>query len=386
MKNRVIISLLLVALCAGFAWGQFYMAYTPAERASLAPAYYLAGQAYSAAGKTAKGAEFMQMARNIDPNLDPSKITETALPSAAELLAQGGAIVIGVPQDEQAAARAIDSFLLRFVGALVEENPQKAAGFLDGSVYLSKLGTTVTRASAQAQLATLFAAVKLNELAPSSVYKLDTVVVLPGPQAISQAWGPTWLLQVQAQQDFSAFLPFWETNQQFFIRQVSGDYYISAIGLQAPPAGWIPAPPPPPGAAPPAAVPAGEVSQAVTDAFFGFVDALLAKNTNAAATFLASKVQLVRLQQTMTADEMKTSFNGLAASYDFTGVTSADVIDTSSIFVQPSTDYQGQVSGTVELLTVMTKMDLSATIPFWAAWQGYYFSQDQGNWKIFAIR
>ena len=45
----------------------------------------------------------------------------------------------------------------------------------------------------------------------------------------------------------------------------------------------------------------------------------------------------------------------------------------------------GERSGPLYRLSVRTRMDLSEKIPFWTRFQEYYFSSDEGSWKIFAI-
>ena len=136
MKNRFILAAVLLCAATVLGWSQFYQDYDDATRKSLAEATWLAGKQYQAVGKTAKGAEYVEMAFHIWPDLDTSSISDIALPSAAELLAQGGARLIAAPADEQSAARTLSSFFLRFVAALLDEDAPAAAGFLDGSVYL----------------------------------------------------------------------------------------------------------------------------------------------------------------------------------------------------------------------------------------------------------
>ena len=96
-----------------------------------------AGDRYEAVGKVEKGREHKALARLIWPVLDPAAITESDQPSAAELLATGRARPLGATAD--AATPALNSFFLRFVGALLDEDADAVAGFLDGSVYLSSV-------------------------------------------------------------------------------------------------------------------------------------------------------------------------------------------------------------------------------------------------------
>jgi hypothetical protein len=43
------------------------------------------------------------------------------------------------------------------------------------------------------------------------------------------------------------------------------------------------------------------------------------------------------------------------------------------------------VAGPVFMLNATARIDLSATIPFLGKYQRYYFVQEAGDWKIFAI-
>ena len=61
-------------------------------------------------------------------------------------------------------------------------------------------------------------------------------------------------------------------------------------------------------------------------------------------------------------------------------------MDPDTVFVQRTSDYEGDVGGPVYLLGARARMDLSDTIPFWTTWQAYYFRPVSGDWKIFAIR
>lgn len=385
MKHRFILAVVLCCTAATLGWSQFYRDYDDATRKSLAEATWLAGKQYQAVGKAEKGAEYMALAFHIWPGLDTSAIADAALPSAAELLAQGGAPLLAAPADEQAAARTLSSFFLRFVAALLDEDAPGAAAFLDGSVYLLATGSEVARPDAERQLAALFEGVTLAGLGPSDVYDLETLVTAKAPAAISAAWGDTWILSVTARADFSAYLPFWEKRQQFYVRATPTGRFIAAIGQGAPPAAWRPASPPP---APAAAAAAGlsETKQAVRDAWEGCLEAFLSKNADAAATFLDDTVQLLRLRQSVTREELKASFLGTFEDADFGGITLGELVDPETVFVERSADFEADAGGPVYLLTAKARLDLWDTIPFWTTWQGYYFRSSGGAWRIFAIR
>lgn len=385
MRNRLFVSVILLIAGAGLLWSQFWKDFSDTERKTLGESYWLAGRQYEAVGKIEKGREHQQLARLIYPSLDPSAISDSDQPSAAELLAAGRAQPIGAGA-EDSSTQALNSFFLRFVGALLDRDAPAVAGFLDGSVYISAIPAEVQRADAQAQLENLFASVSLAGYTPSSVYDLDSIVVARAPQSVSAAAGEAWTLRVEAKVDFSAALGFWEKRQQFFIRRAPSGWSIFAIGQSAPPAGWMPLRAPATIAAePPATVSDAQASVAVTDAFTGCLAAFLRKNADGAITFMADEIAFLRLRQTVTREELRTTFLGYFESTDFQGAGVEDIIDTSTLFVEPAESPVSGIASKVYRLNAEARVDLSSTIPFLGKYQRYYFVEDGGDWKMFAI-
>jgi hypothetical protein len=383
MRTKVMFSVLTLFLATGLLWAQFWKGYGDAERQKVGEAYWLAGKQYQVVGKAEKGGEFMALARLIYPELDPANIADTALPSAAELLAQGRAPVLGAGAGVP--TQGLNSFFLRFIGTLIDEDAAGASGFLDGSVYLSRLSATVVREDAETALAQFFQEVPLKGLEPSAVYDLNSVVVARAPQPMQNAWGETYTLKVTAKQDYASYVSFWDMKQQFYIHRVDGQWYILGFGQTPPPLSWAPTRTAAVAAMAPVASPEAEATRAISDAFAGCVAAMLKKNTDGAVAFMADSIRFMRLRQTVTKDELATTMQGYFDSADFGSATVSDVLDMESIFVDPADSPVEGVSGAVYLLNVKARVDLSGSIPFWSAYQKYYFVMDKGDWKIFAI-
>jgi hypothetical protein len=384
MRNKFVLSVVLLFLATGLLWAQFWKTYSDKERQTVGEAYWLAGKQYQAVGKTEKGSEFMALARIIDPTLEPSAITDQALPSAAELLAQGKAVPIGagaafIPTG------AINSFFLRFVGTLLDEDSAGVVDFLDGSIYLSKIPTEVTRADARPALDAFFQETSLKGLQPSAVYDLNSVVVARAPDAMQNAWGETYTLTVNAKTDYSTYVSFWDMKQEFYLHRVAGDWHIFALGSTPPPLSWRPQTAAPIQEPAPAVERDVDASKAITDAFDGFLAALLKKDADGALTYTSSSVRFLKLRQSVTQDELKASLEGYFEKADFGDAAPADVVDASSIFVEPAASPVEGVTGTVYMLNAMAKVDLSSTLPIWSMYQRYYFVKVGDAWKIFAI-
>jgi len=384
MRAKIILSALVLFLATGLLWAQFWKSYSDSERKTIGEAYWLAGKQYEAVGKADKGRDYMAVAKAIYPQLDPSAIADLSQVSAAELLAQGRTTLIG-GGTEAVPTGALNSFFLRFVGSLVDEDAAGVAAFLDGSIYLTKIPREVTRQEAQDGLAEAFKEAPLKGKEPSAVYDLDSIAIAREGPAMQKAWGDSYTLTVSAREDFSSTADIWDMKQQFFIRRSEGNWYIFAFGQDPPPLTWSPQASAAAAAAPPALPAELRDAKAVTDAFDGFLLALLKKDADGAAAFTKDSVQFIKLNQAVTREELKTSLQGYFDGADFTAASPDEVVDADSVFVEPAASPVEGVEGPVYVLNAKAKIDLSESIPFWSTYQRYYFAQDGGDWKIFAL-
>jgi hypothetical protein len=384
MRNTFLLSVLLLFAATGLLWAQFWKDYSDADRQKVGESYWLAGRQYQAVGKTEKGSEYMSLAKAIYPRLDPAAIQDMTLPSAAELLAQGRTATIGAGA-ETLPSGTLNSFFLRFVSALAEKDATGASGFLDGSIYLTKIPMEVTRADAETELAGFFTDTPLSRLEPSSVYDLNTAVVARAPQSMQRAWGETYTYTVKAKEDYSRYVSFWEMNQRYFIRKVGADWFILAVGQAPPPLTWTPQKAGAVQAQPPAAAQDSDNRKAIADAFEACMGALLMKDADGALSRMSDNIRFLRLRQSVTKAELKTTLQGYFEKDGFGEAPLAEVMDLDSIFVQPAESPVDGVSGAVYELNVKAKMDMSSNIPFWSAYQKYFFVEEDNNWMIFAI-
>ncbi len=385
MSKRLIPFIVLLLVSSTLAWSQFWKNYTDEQRKTVAESYWLAGKQYQAAGDVAKGKDYMDLAKVIDPQLDPTAIVEQTAPSAAELLAQGRTTEIGAANPVPTLA--IDGVFLRFIGAILGGDSSAVANILDGSVYLTGTGQEITRDYAAGALGQLFNTTSLGGMEPGSLYDLSSIVVARAPQAAQDAWGESYTLNVKAAMDLASSVDIWQMQQQFLIHRVNGDWFIFGYGPGLPPLSWKPQSAALVAAAPaplPAALDAA-TSSAITDAFTGCVSALLAKNADGALTFMSDSVSFLRLQQSVSKDELKTTLLGYYDNAGFTAMQPDDVLDMASIFVEPADSPVAGVTGPVYALNVTARQDLSDTIAFWSMYQRYYFAMVGGEWKIFAI-
>jgi len=384
MRNTFLLSVLLLFAATGLLWAQFWKDYSDADRQKAGESYWLAGKQYQAVGKVEKGSEYMSLAKAIYPQLDPAAIQDVTMPSAAELLAQGRAPTIGAGAGAVPSG-ALNSFFLRFISSLAEKDAGAASGFLDGSIYVTKIPVEVTRADAEAELAGFFKETPLTGLEPSSVYDLNTAVIARAPQPMQQAWGETYTYSVSAKADYSQYVSFWDMKQQYFIHKVDADWFILGVGQAPPPLTWAPQKAGAVESPAPAAATDSDTRKSIADAFAACMGALLTKDADGALERMSDNIRFMRLRQTVTKNELKTTLQGYFEKAGFGEAPLADVMDLDSVFVQPAPSPVEGVTGTVYELNVKAKMDMSSSIPFWSTYQKYFFVEEGSSWLIFAI-
>jgi hypothetical protein len=373
--------IMLLACTTGSVWAQFYQSYNETERKGLAEAYYLAGAQYLKVGKTQLGKDYEALAFKIFPPLSPSSITEPVQPSAEELLQAGLAGRITAPQT--AAPEIMPrSFFLRYIGALLDRDPAEVASFFDGSVYVEARGGEQNRDQIEEAYTNLFTNLPPVGVKPEQMYDLGSLTIVAGTSSMKAAWGETAILRVAAVADYSAELDFWDMQQQLFVRKLDSGWHIFAIGQNPPPLDFKPA------ALPAVAPIAPEVTpppdQEIKDAFMSCVAAFLQKDVEGTLSHIDKELKILRVRQTVSGDELATTFQGYFDASDFGNAQVSDVIDESSMFVEPTQEFAGEVAGPVYTLNVKARLDMSDVIPFWTTYQRYYFVND-GGWKIFAV-
>jgi hypothetical protein len=380
MKKLLPILVLLVFAATGL-WAQFYTTLPRDERRTLAEAYYLVGQQYEKEGEVAKGREFKAMAYNIDPGLDPDNIQLRDLPSAAALILEGKARLAAVPRTRAEATQALlQSKFLRLVSAFLSKNTAAMLQLMEGSVYFTDLGTELTQDQMETALNNFFDSADLTGLAPSEVYDLESLTIGP----VNTRWGETYAIEIRATMDFSGQVAFWSQQQRYLMHQSDGRWLLLSVGQKLPPSSWRPKSPPRAARRAPVEPAPGPQSD-IEDALLACLGAFLDKNVNVASRYFAEIVKIIRLDTTLTRQEIAETFMGYFDSADFSGVSETDVVDPDSMFVTPTDRFPAQSRGEEYLLTVKTRLDLSDTIPFWTRFQDYYFAEERGTWKIFAI-
>ena len=380
MKKLLPLLTLLVFVAAGL-WAQFYTTLPRDVRKNLAEAYYLVGRQYEQKGDTQKARDFQDMAYNIDPGLDPANIQIQDLRSAAALILEGKAKLAAVPRTrEEATQELLKSKFLRLVSAFLSKDTTGMLELMDGSLYFSDLGVEMTQAQIEEQLNSFFAGTDLSGLAPSEVYDLNSLGVTP----VTTPWGETYAIQIRAKMDFSKQVAFWSTQQKYLVHQSAGRWLLFSVGQKLPPANWRPKPAPrftPQAASGLESGPQPEIKAAL----LACLDAFMDKDVDSASRYFANEVTIIRLNTTLSRGEIAETFQGYFDDADFSAVSGEDIVDPKSIFVSPSDRFPDQSRGEEYLLTVKTRLDLSDTIPFWTRFQDYYFAEEMGAWRIFAI-
>ena len=137
----------------------------------------------------------------------------------------------------------------------------------------------MTRADAESDLTGFFKDSPVKNMRPS-VFDLNTIVIARAPKAMQRAWGETYTYTVNARTDYSNYVSFWDMKQQYFIRHVSGNWYLFGDGQTPPPLTWKPrkaraVAPQPPAAAQKAAAQEAAAISAISDVFSECMNAML---------------------------------------------------------------------------------------------------------------
>ena len=380
MKRMLWVVLLTVGAAA--AWAQFYGELGPAERRELAEAYYLVGQQYALQGERAKAMEFEGMAYHIDPGLDPE--TFAAGPEIPATAALPGPEYRAAPQREapEAVAVLLKSRFLRLLSAFLAEDAPALLSMMDGTLWFTRFDAELTQEAIAGDLQAFFARADLSGgLAPSAVYDLDSLEVSPveGPAD----WGPCYAVRITARADFSEEMAFWEREQQYLYHPRDGQWLLFAVGSGLPPAAWNPRAPQARASAAPAD--SGNQLKSIREAFLSSLRHFLAREPTEASRYFTREILILRLNATLTREEMAATFEGYFEGSDFGGVSAEQVVDTGSISVEPSERFVDRMPGPEYRLSVRTRLDLSDRIPFWTRFQEYYFNLEEGDWRIFAI-
>ena len=72
--KKFLLFIIIFVLIGGSLFAQFYEHFNMSFRRELAEAYYLVGKQYQSIGKKEKGGDFIDMAFNIYPELNPKSI------------------------------------------------------------------------------------------------------------------------------------------------------------------------------------------------------------------------------------------------------------------------------------------------------------------------
>jgi nucleoid-associated protein YgaU len=343
----------------------------------LAEAFWLAGQQYTDAGKNAKGSEYQAAARVVWPGLEAGAIAE---PVRLDVSAQVAAATRTPPRSGSALEESVRSAFLRLGGAFREDDLPGMLDFVGGSLYLTDHAAEVNRAAVSEAFWALLSDPKLGRLPWASIYDLSTVTVLhetsAGPDAYSLFVTP--LEDLPLSEDPTGIATAGQT-QRFHFRRSGSAWRIAAIGLAETPPGWHPAPGP-------SIAPYQPIATAVTlpgpetvvGAFSAWLSAWLSGNADEGLRRTAESVELRSSGEELSGAELRRNLGGWFSAASRVSTAAADLVDLDGAAVESA-------GRNTYRLTVRTRRDLSAVVPYWKSCQDYYLRWQDGVWKVEAI-
>jgi hypothetical protein len=215
------------------------------------------------------------------------------------------------------------------------------------------------------------------------MYYLQSMKVAPVEGAKDQAY----TIDVDASMNLSSSLSFWEDHQRFWVHRHLDAWRISAIGREPPPEDWEPQPPVVSAAfAAPAGFPTPVLpEQQARNALVAWLAAWVKGDAKGGMRFMTDQVRILRLDLTLNGDDLRDRMTSYFGGDGMQGRSARDLLAMDTAFVEPSQRFADSFSTPTYRLTVRTTADVSDSVPFWGEYQDFYFVQDRGAWKIFAI-
>ena len=88
------------------------------------------------------------------------------------------------------------------------------------------------------------------------------------------------------------------------------------------------------------------------------------------------------LAQLVRREELRTSLLGYYENPGFKEATPEDALDMDSLFIETADSPVEGVSGTVLVLNVKARQDMSSSLPIWSMYQTYYFAKEGNAWNL----
>jgi hypothetical protein len=221
MKRTVFVFLALVVLAGAVgATGNFWDGMSDARRYDLADAYAKVADRYEEVGEKAKADDFRAMAQNIYPGY------QTAQRPEGTPVTQPAPVRPAAPAPDPAGAEAARYYFAKLLRGVFSENLSLTLSVLADTLYVPYYDRGLTKDDVAGELEWFFDTYDATSIAPSDVFLLDSIVVVPLENGY-------WRLEVEVADPYVDALPdvtFWSARQGYYFRRYPEGWRLAAIG------------------------------------------------------------------------------------------------------------------------------------------------------------
>ncbi|MFP4364733.1 MAG: hypothetical protein ACLFR1_12805 [Spirochaetia bacterium] len=368
MRKAQFMLIFFTALVFSLSAQAFYHNMPESQRRELARAYYMVGMQYETIGEQEKGQEFIDLAFDMYPALNPNLEVESTEPKTEPPQEEQTRRQPVVQPEYQAPPRNVVRYqFTKLIRAFFQEDVQEMLEVMDSTVSLPGIEALLSRQNIRNELTSIFAAAEIDSTPITRVYNLRSMEFseVEGREGI---WRASIQTQPDPAMDLSSFIYTVNRTQNFYFHRVGSEWLLFAIGTL------------------PRVIAAPVQPESIVDETFReFVGNFLAEDFEAALSIFDRRVFLLELGVQVDEEELLETFHGYAEDYDFAGLDTFDIYTNSVITVLAGEDYFQDSA--VYALTPEYSQRAQEELPFFSGFSTYYFTfyESEHTWKIFAI-
>jgi len=361
----------LIILSISTVYAQYYNEYSEEQKKKLAEAYYLVGKQYQSLGKSNYTAYF-EIALSIYPELNPESIKDE--PDMAVT-----SPIVEQIQPYKNVGELINYRFKRMATFFLAKDIPNLLNFYASAVYIGNNSTTITKEELGKAVQDLYSQFNTTGLAVDTLFVLDTINVTATENNGTE--DTIFRLTVKNQsQDLAQYVSFWSKEQQYYwYKDLTGNWVVFAINAMPENLDFL-----------------REnkdilqnqeemgIENQISSEFKRCLTYFINEDMAGVSQFLADQIEVIPLDNTLTKKDIEYTFSGYFEESEALPIDNVDNL-ISHIKVTYDEEYSGKYLDQVYLLEISINAEFTPQIPFWAAYNKYYFIKSESGWQIRAI-
>ncbi len=123
----------------------------------------------------------------------------------------------------------IKNNFLKCIGYFLKKDTPGAMQYIDKTVYLIRLRTTITQKELETSFKGYFENTDFSGITINKIIDENSIFIIKSNKFEGKVPGPVYLLNVKTRMDLSNKIPFWTRYQEYFFREKKGNWKIFAI-------------------------------------------------------------------------------------------------------------------------------------------------------------